>query len=87
MNDQPTVRDQNRQSEKPLSVDEAAEFTGYRKSYIYKLMHLGEIPYYRPRGGKAIFLEEELRAFMLRGKRTAGYELAASADAMLCERG
>lgn len=69
---------------KPLSVDEAVAFTGYRKSYLYKLMHLGKIPYYRPSAGRAVFLEEDLRAFMLRGRHSADYELSAKADSILC---
>ena len=70
---------------KPLTLDEAVEFTGFKKSYLYKLMHLGRIPYYRPTEGRAFFLESELRAFMFRGKRSADYELAEAADAALAD--
>lgn len=68
---------------KPLTIDDAIAFTGYRRSYLYKLMSQGRIPYYRPTNGKAFFLQEDLEAFLLRGRRAADYELAAQADATL----
>ena len=70
---------------KALGVNEAAAFLGYKRSYIYKMMHLGRIPYYRPNAGKAFFVQAELETFMLRGRRSADYELAARADALLLE--
>ncbi len=73
-------------SDRPLSVNEAVAFTGNRKSYLYKLMHLGKIAYFRPTEGKAVFLEADLRAFMLRGRRSADFELADKADAILAGR-
>jgi excisionase family DNA binding protein len=66
-----------------LDVDQAAAYTGFKRSYIYKLCHLGRIPYYRPTGGKVYFVEDELEAFLLRGRRAADYELAETADRVL----
>ncbi len=70
-------------AEKPWTVDEAAAFMGYAKSYLYKLMSQGRVPYYRPTAGRAVFQPDEVRAFMSRGRRSAGYELSERADAML----
>ena len=69
--------------EKPWTMQEAVDFTGYAKSYLYKLMCQGRVPYYRPTGGRAVFNPDEIRAFMSRGRRSADYELADRADAIL----
>jgi len=68
---------------KPLTVDQAAEFTGYSKAYLYKLIHLKKIPCYKPGGGKVLFSEDDLQAFCFRQRQSADYELHAKADAML----
>ena len=61
-----------------LSVEEAAEYTGYTKNYLYKLVHLGQIPHYKPFGrkGKLFFKPAELETFIFRGRQPANYEEA-----------
>lgn len=64
-------------SKTPLSVEQAATFTGYSKAYLYKLIHLGKIPYYKPSNGKQskVFLcKEELEDFIFSncGKTNGG---------------
>lgn len=39
-----------------LTIDEVSLYTGYEKSYIYKLTSMNKIPYYKP-GGKNIFFK------------------------------
>ena len=67
----------------PLTVDEAAEFTGFKKSYLYRLSSLGRIPVYRPNGGKIFFRRDELSEFIFRNRRTPDYELNDKADAVV----
>ena len=69
--------------EQVMSVDSAANFTGLKKSYLYKLCHLGKIPHYKPLGGKLFFKREELEAFIFRGRRAANYELSSRAEDIL----
>jgi excisionase family DNA binding protein len=64
-----------------LSMDKAAEFTGYTKSYLYKLIHEGGLS--RHGQGKIFFKKSELQDFMLQKKKSANYELSATADAIL----
>jgi excisionase family DNA binding protein len=70
-------------TQKPMGVSEAAEFTGLKPSYLYKLIHLGKIPCYKPTGGRVFFKREELEQFVFRGKQSADYELATDADRAL----
>jgi len=67
------------QNQKALSVDQAAEFTGLKKNYLYKLIYLKKIPYYKPTGGKIFFKQEELEAFIFRNRQGADYEIASHA--------
>jgi excisionase family DNA binding protein len=69
--------------QRPLTVDDAAQFTGLKKSYIYKLCHHGKIPHYKPNGGKVFFKQEELESFIFRGKQSADYEARDAADQIL----
>lgn len=39
-----------------LNVEELADYTGFSKSYIYKLVHSNTIPYSKP-NGKTLFFE------------------------------
>jgi len=67
------------QTQKALSVIEAAEFTGLSRNYIYKLVHLKKIPFYKPMGGRVFFKQEELESFIFRGRQSADYEAKSSA--------
>lgn len=41
-----------------LNVEELADYTGFKKSYIYKLVHQNLIPYSKP-NGKVLFFERQ----------------------------
>ena len=62
------------QTQKALSVDEAASFTGLSKNYLYKLVHQKKIPYYKPLGGRVFFRQNELECFIFRNRHAANYE-------------
>lgn len=68
---------------KPLTVTEAAAYTGYSKAYLFKLVHLKKIPFYKPEGGRILFSLEDLQAFCFRNRQAAGYELQEQAEAIL----
>ena len=70
-------------SQKPMSVAEAANFLGYSIAYLYKLVHQGKIPCYKPGGGRVFFKQPELEQFIFRGKKLADYELAERAENLL----
>jgi excisionase family DNA binding protein len=58
-------KDGNAFSDKPLTVAEAAHFTGLSSSTIYKLVHYQKLqPLQRKKGGRLLFLKETLFAFL-----------------------
>lgn len=71
---------------RPLTVEDAASFLGYTKSYVYRLVHEKRIPYYKPgkcRGARVYFKQADLEAFAFRGRCSADFELAEQAEQIL----
>ena len=62
-------------AEKPwLSVVEFSKYTGYKVSYVYKLISERRVPYYKRDGGKNVFfLKDEIDKWIL-GRRIAPME-------------
>tara|TARA_R110002049_G_C9147054_1_gene559984 strand:- start:320 stop:562 length:243 start_codon:yes stop_codon:yes gene_type:complete len=54
-----------------LTLNEAASFTGYSKSHLYKLTHYKKIDHYKPNGKNIFFKKEDLINFLLKGKQEA----------------
>lgn len=53
-----------------LDIDEAALYTKYKKTYIYKLSHNGKIPtHHSKNGGKLFFKREELDDWMTSNRK------------------
>ena len=51
-----------------LTFNEAAEYTGLSKSYLYKLTSAGMIPHSKPNGKQVYFGKAELDAWLLRNE-------------------
>lgn len=72
--------------QKPYTVDEAAEYLRYSKSYVYRLIHEKRIPYFKPggaRGARVFFRLSDLEAFAFRGRCSSDYELTTLAEEIL----
>lgn len=69
--------------DKPLTVEQAAEYTGFSTAYVYKLIHQKKIPHFKPEGGKVLFKLDDLKAFCYRNRNAADFELQEQADAIL----
>ncbi|MEM7039137.1 MAG: helix-turn-helix domain-containing protein [Bacteroidota bacterium] len=63
-----------------LDLDECAEYSGYSKSYLYKLTSLSQIPHYKPGGKKIFFKRSEIDAWLLRNPVKTQEELDREAD-------
>lgn len=51
-----------------LTLKEVAQYTGLSMSYLYKLTHKSEIPFYKP-NGKVIFIDRlELETWLKRNR-------------------
>ena len=62
----------------PLTIERASEWSGYSKNYLYKLIHSGKIPYYKPdcsKQGKIFVSQEELSEFIFSKRFAAENEL------------
>jgi excisionase family DNA binding protein len=51
-----------------LNINELAKYTGYSKSYIYKLTSRGAIPYFKPSGKSVFFDRVEIDVWLLKNK-------------------
>lgn len=69
--------------DKFLTFEETLSRLPYRRSYLYKLMHERQIPYFKPTGGRVMFLESDIEDFITRGRKAAGYECGNKANAIL----
>lgn len=62
-----------------LNVDELADYTGFRKSHIYKLVHKNSIPFSKP-GGKVLFFErKKIDEWLLQNSSKSSTELQQEA--------
>lgn len=68
-----------RASKTVLTLEEASEYTGISRSYLYKLTARGEIPFSKPRGKMIYFSREKLDEWLLSNQRKSGKELKEQA--------
>lgn len=52
-----------------LSVSELAEYLGFTKAYVYKLVHFGKLPAYKP-FGKTLFFDKDKVDKIFKSKET-----------------
>nr|WP_297169372.1 helix-turn-helix domain-containing protein [uncultured Dysgonomonas sp.] len=64
-----------------LTFDEAVQFTGMRKSYMYKLTSDHKIPHYKPSGKMVYFNRNELQTWLLQNRVSTQDELESKAQA------
>ncbi|WDT67936.1 helix-turn-helix transcriptional regulator [Cloacibacterium sp. TD35] len=63
-----------------LDVDELTAYTGFEKSYIYKMTSTRKIPHYKTPGGKKIFFKrEEIDEWITSNRIKAYYEIEEEA--------
>ncbi len=51
-----------------LTVEDLINYTGFSRSYIYKLVHKNIIPYSKPNGKTLFFQKNEIDTFLLQNK-------------------
>lgn len=62
-----------------LTIEECSMLTGMTVGSLYRRTSNGEIPYYKPMGGKIYFRKEEIERWMLRGRQPGKSELESDA--------
>ena len=51
-----------------LILNEAANFLRLKKSYLYNLVYLNQIPFYKPNGKKLYFKKQELNQWIIKSR-------------------
>ncbi len=52
-----------------LNIRDLCDYTGYSRSYIYKLTSADKIPYFKPSGKMVFFEREEIDSWLLTNKQ------------------
>nr|DAZ33021.1 MAG TPA: helix-turn-helix domain protein [Caudoviricetes sp.] len=64
-----------------LTLEEVAQYTGLKKSYLYKLTASKAIPHYKPNGKNCFFKRTELEDWLTTNPVATAADLTASAQA------
>ncbi|SEW01622.1 transcriptional regulator, AlpA family [Chryseobacterium wanjuense] len=62
-----------------LNTDELSDYTGFKKSYIYKLVHHNLIPYSKPNGKKLFFDRKKIDIWLLSNSFKSSQEIERNA--------
>ena len=62
-----------------LTFDEASDYTGISRSYLYKLTASGKIPHSKPNGKMLFFEKKKLVDWLLQNKRKSKQDIEAEA--------
>ena len=63
-----------------LSVAQASEYSGFSKSFIYKITSSNEVPFYKPNGKTIFFKRSDIDEFLCRKKVLSNHELRMDAN-------
>jgi len=74
---------ENQAHQKPLNMEEAADFLDISKSHLYKLTSRGEIPHYKPTGKRIYFFPQDLIAYLKKGRVKTAEEIETQALEMI----
>ena len=62
-----------------LNVEELAEYTGFKKSYIYKLVHSNSFPFSKPNGKILFFDKSKIDEWLLSNSSKSNNEIEQEA--------
>jgi len=65
-----------------LTFDEASDYTGISRSYLYKLTASGKIPHSKPNGKMLFFDKKKLVEWLLQNKRQSHQDSKAESYTM-----
>jgi len=63
-----------------LYIADLERLTGYKKGYLFKLVHERTIPFHKPNNGKLFFLRSEIMAWIKAGRRATRSEIALAVN-------
>lgn len=62
-----------------LTVEDLINYTGFSRSYIYKLVHKSVIPYSKPNGKTLFFQKNEIDEWLLQNKSLSNSQIEQKA--------
>lgn len=62
-----------------LTVEDLINYTGFSRSYIYKLVHKSVIPYSKPNGKTLFFQKNEIDEWLLQNKSFSNSQIEQKA--------
>ncbi|UFH31551.1 excisionase family DNA-binding protein [Chryseobacterium sp. C-71] len=62
-----------------LNVEELSDYTGFKKSYIYKLVHSNSIPFSKPNGKVLFFERKKIDEWLLKNSHKSNDEIQQEA--------
>jgi DNA binding domain, excisionase family len=62
-----------------LNVEELSDYTGFKKSYIYKLVHTNAIPFSKPSGKILFFERKKIDEWLLKNSHKSNDEIQQKA--------
>lgn len=62
-----------------LNVEELSDYTGFKKSYIYKLVHANSIPFSKPSGKILFFERKKIDEWLLKNSHKSKVEIQQEA--------
>jgi len=77
----------NLASKKVLTLNEACEFSGLKKQFMYKLTSSRQVPHFKPRGKAIYFDREQLEAWLLSGEVKTADQISHDGDKYLIKKG
>lgn len=62
-----------------LNVEELSDYTGFKKSYIYKLVHTNSFPFSKPSGKILFFERKKIDEWLLKNSHKSNDEIQQEA--------
>lgn len=62
-----------------LNVEELSDYTGFKKSYIYKLVHTNSLPFSKPNGKVLFFERKKVDEWLLKNSHKSTDEIQQEA--------
>jgi predicted DNA-binding transcriptional regulator AlpA len=66
--------------EEIMDISKISKLTGYKESYLHKMVHLREIPFHKPNNGRLVFLRSEILEWIKAGRRATRKEIAEAVN-------
>lgn len=70
-----------------LTSNEAAQYMGISKSYLYKLTMMGKVPHFKPMGKMCYFNRMELEQWLQSNRVSTSNEISQKAQAYCMQKG